>query len=103
MRRVVVADAERVVGFVRAFDDLPIAPPGTVANCFLLTDKSVAYRVAFAESSSAKPDVVATISACSPIKVTVNGRASTDLDELGTSAFSLAIEHALGTHELSFQ
>ena len=73
IRRVVITDASRVAPLVGAFNGLKVEPPGVAMNCFLLTNKAVAYRVAFTTSPAARADVVATLAPCSPVVVTVHG------------------------------
>ena len=101
VRRVVVTDPARVAGLAGAFARLHVAPEGTVAHCLMLTANAVGYRVAFAASASAQPDVVATIRACSPIAVTVGGHKSADLNDFN-GGFGRAVAHALGMSELQF-
>ena len=73
VRRVVVTDAATVARIVRTFDALTVAPPGLVFHCYMLTNKAVAYRIAFAATATARPDIVATAAACSTTPVTAGG------------------------------
>jgi hypothetical protein len=102
VRRAVVTDAAPVATLMRGFDQLRVAPPGQVVNCVMLTEKTVAYRVAFATGEDAAPDLVVTDAICSPIAVTVNGRPSADLSD-PNGAFGSAVAHALGQSTLSFR
>jgi hypothetical protein len=102
VRRVVVTDATRVAELTRGFDQLRVAAPGRITNCVMLTNKTVAYRIAFATTPNATPDLVVTDAICSPISVTVNGRRSADLSDSG-GAFGSAVAHALGQSVLSFR
>lgn len=101
VRRVVVTDPARVARLTSAFARLHVAPKGTIGHCFMLTPKAVGFRVAFAASASTRPDIVATIRACSPIAVTVGGHTSTDLSDVN-GAFGLAVAHVLGTPALQY-
>jgi hypothetical protein len=101
VRRVVVTDAARVAELARGFDRLHVAPPGQIVHCTLLTNRTVAYRVAFTTAENAAPDLVVTDAICSPIAVTVNGSRSADLND-SDGEFGLAVAHALGQSALSF-
>jgi hypothetical protein len=102
VRRVVVTDAARVAALTRDFDQLRVAPPGQVVHCTLLTNRTVAYRVAFATAEHSAPDLIVTDAICSPIAVTVSGSRSADLSD-ADGAFGLAVAHALGQSALSFR
>ena len=73
-RRVVVTDPAKVSAIAQTFDVLSVAPPGLVFNCYMLSSSAVSYRIAFATSSTAKPDLVATAAPCSVTVVTVDGQ-----------------------------
>ena len=77
-----------------------VAPVGSLSNCFALTAKTVDYRVSFAASATAPPDVVATIAPCNAVTVTVGRKPSTPLD---VGAFGPAVARALGQSELTFE
>ena len=100
VRQVVVADRASVATIVNAFNALAVAPVGSWSSCFALTAKTVDYRVSFAASATATPDVVATIAPCSAVIVTVGRKPSTPLD---VGAFGPAVAHALGQSELTFE
>jgi len=102
LRRVVVSDPAKVAEITRAFDGLPVTPPGPVANCVALRSHTTAYRIAFATSPTAPPDLVATDAICNPIRVTVGGHPSANLSD-ANGAFGLAVAHALGMPKLKFQ
>lgn len=99
VRRVVVAGAKRSA-IVSAFNALAVSPPLTPGGCFALGKNSVSYRVAFARSASAVPDVVATIAPCSPIAVRLGGHPSVNLTSSGD--FGRAVAHVLGAADLTF-
>jgi len=102
VRRVVVTDHEEVAQMAHAFDLLRVSPSPWVSNCYALTSNAVSYRIAFAPSTTAAPDVVATAAACSPLEVTVGGRPRPALSaNYGT--FGLAVARAIGETELKFQ
>jgi hypothetical protein len=102
VRRVVVTDRAKVAQIAHAFDALAVSPPGWVSGCYMLTSNTVAYRIAFATSSNASPDLVATAAACSPLAVTVHGRPR-PLLSANYGAFGLAVAAAIGKTELNFR
>ena len=102
VRRVVVTDPANVAQIEHGFDALRVAPTGMVSSCYALTNKAVSYRIAFAASSTATPDLVATAAACSPLVVTVDGLPRPALS-IVPGAFALAVAHAIGKTELNFQ
>ena len=100
-RRVVVAGPKRSA-IVLAFDAQKVSATGDAAGgCFALGVNTVSYRVAFAASATATPDVVATIAPCTPVKVTVGGRRSVSL-AWGSGDLDPAVAHALGERYLTF-
>ena len=100
-RRVVVTGAKEAA-IVRAFDAQNVSPTGDAAGgCFALGANAVSYRVAFAASVNARPDVVALIAPCTPVTVTVGGRKSVSL-AWGSGEFDPAVAHALGERYLNF-
>jgi hypothetical protein len=100
-RRVVVTGPKRSA-IVLAFNTQKISPTGDAAGgCFALGVNTVSYRVAFAASATASPDVVATIAPCTPVKVTVGGRRNVSL-AWGSGDLDPAVAHALGEKYLSF-
>jgi hypothetical protein len=101
-RRVVVTDPAKVADIAHAFDALPVAPPGWVSGCYMLTSKTVSYRIAFATSSTARPDLVASAAPCSPLIVTVGGHPRPALTA-SYGAFGLAVAHGVGKTALTFQ
>jgi len=102
VRRVVVTDHAKVAQIERAFDALRVSPSPWVSGCYMLTSNAVSYRIAFASSPTAAPDVVATAAACSPLNVTVGGRPRPALSG-NSGAFGLAVAHAIGQTTLNFQ
>jgi hypothetical protein len=102
VRRVVVTDRARVAAIVRAFNDLRVAPVGEVFHCYLLRNTAVSYRIAFATSARATPDVVATIAPCANVAITVDGRSRASLSD-NDQMFSRAVAHALDMSALQFQ
>jgi hypothetical protein len=99
-RRVVVTGPKRSA-IVLAFDTQKVSAMGNVAsNCFALGVNAVSYRVAFATSASAAPDVVATIAPCSEVQVRLGARRSLPLTM--SEAFANAVAHALGESGLTF-
>ena len=96
-RRVVVTEPSRVRELARIFNALRVAPPGAVRNCYNIGPSALKYRVAFAASSTARPDVVATIAACSDLAVVLNGKPSASLQ---VSGFADAVAHAIGVPHL---
>jgi hypothetical protein len=100
-KRVVVGGAQRAA-IVLAFNRQKVSPTGDAAGgCFALGMNTVSYRVAFAASPTARPDVVATIAPCTPVEVTVGGRPSVSL-AWGSGDLDPAVAHALGEQYLSF-
>lgn len=102
VRRVVVTDPAKVADIARAFDAVPVAPPGWVSGCYELTSNTVSYRIEFATSPTATPDLVASAAPCSPLAVTVHGRPRPALSA-SYGAFGHAVAHALGKSELNFE
>jgi hypothetical protein len=101
-KRVVTSDPKLVGPLVRAFNRLRVAPPDTVTNCPEIGAHSVAYRVAFAASSTATPDVIATVGLCGPIEVVVHGRAGPALQEVPAQSFATSAAHVLGLQQPHF-
>jgi hypothetical protein len=100
--RVVVSDPVKVAQITRRFDGLRVAPPGQVFHCVAVRTNAVAYRIAFATTAAATPDLIATDAICSSIEVTAGGHRSASLSDFD-GAFGLAIAHALGQSTLKFQ
>jgi len=95
-KRVSTSYPTLVEPIVRTFNGLHVPPPpepnpGGPAGC-----GSVLYRVGFSATPLATPDVVATVGACGGVDVTVNGRASTGLDDLPKQEFATDAAHILG-------
>ena len=99
VRRVVVRGTN-ATAVARAFDALRVAPPGVVYHCPMLNARTVAYRMAFGSTPSARPDLVATLPACGSVLVTVAGRRAPSLTS--SSALYDALARALGRKKLSF-
>ena len=84
-KRVVTADPKLVEPIVNSFNHLTVnPPPGPLGfgECGGAgpTDGTVTYQVAFAESATATPDVVATVGGeCMTVGVTVKGRPAAPL------------------------
>ena len=68
----------------------------------MLSSNAVSYRIAFATSPTAKPDLIATAAACSTTVVTVGGHAKPALSA-SLGAFGLAVARALGKTSLDFE
>jgi hypothetical protein len=100
-RRVVATGARRSA-IVRAFNMQNVSATVGGDSCFALGVNTVSYRVAFAPSAAAMPDVVATIAPCTPVGVTVNGRRSVSL-AWGSGGLDSAVAHALGEANLTFE
>jgi hypothetical protein len=101
-RRVVVTEPATVAQIARTFDALSVAPPREVFNCYMLGPDTVTYRIAFAASPTAKPDLVATAAPCSTTAVTVGGHAKPALNAT-LGAFGTAVARALGKSQLNFR
>ncbi len=101
VQRVVVTGAKEAA-IALAFNAQKVSPTGDAAGgCFALGVNAVTYRVAFAVSATATPDIVATIAPCTPVTVTVGGRRSVSL-AWGSGNLDAAVAHALGERYLSF-
>ncbi|MGO9874622.1 MAG: hypothetical protein ACLPVY_12575 [Acidimicrobiia bacterium] len=95
-KRVSTSDPTLVQPIVQTFNALHVTPPaepnpGGPPGC-----GTVLYRVAFSATLTARPDVVATVGRCGGVDVTVNGRASTGLDDLPKQEFAADAAHILG-------
>jgi len=97
-KRVTTSDPKLVQPLVRTFNRLHVIPPepnpGGPPGC-----GSVVYRVAFSTSSTATPDVVATVGRCGGVDVTVNGHTKTELDDLPRQVFATDAAHVIGLSE----
>lgn len=99
-RRVVATGARRST-IVRSFNMQKVSATVGGGGCFALGPDTVSYRVAFALSAAATPDIVATIAPCTPVGVTVNGRRSVSL-AWGSGGLDSAVADALGESNLTF-
>jgi hypothetical protein len=78
-KRVVATTARLVQPIVDTFNRLAVEPPPGkfgLGGCGFIGNDAVEYRVAFASSPTASPDVVATIPPCGAIGVSVDGHAA---------------------------
>jgi hypothetical protein len=98
-RRVVATGARRSA-IVDVFNVQDVSATVGAHGCFALGMNTVSYRVAFAPSAAATPDIVATIAPCTPVNVTVNGRRSVSL--AGSGDLDSAVAHTLGESNLTF-
>ena len=108
-KRVVTADPKLVQPIVHAFNALRVSPPDVTHGCPPIGSRAVSYRVAFASSTRAAPDVVATIGKCTGVDVTVRGRAAPELGGFSNVAsgnivvaFGNAVARVLGLAEPHF-
>jgi hypothetical protein len=102
-KRVATSDPKVVGPIVRAFNRLKVAPPEGVHGCPVMGIHTASYRIAFATSPRATPNVVATIGKCSRgPSVTVDGRAAPNLLDTVTSEFADAVARVLGFTEPHF-
>lgn len=101
-RHVTTSDPKLVAPIVRAFNQLRLEPPDDIHGCPAIGSRSVGYRVAFARSTGAAPDVVATIVPCGGIGVKVHGGAAPALGWIGDGAFANAAVTVLGLTEPHF-
>jgi hypothetical protein len=104
-RRVVTSDPKSVRGVVRAFNQLRVEPPKSIHSCPPITEHSVSYRVEFAASATAAPDIVATVGACGGAQVAVRGHAAPSLVGVGVVTapdFAQAVARVLGFTEPHF-
>jgi hypothetical protein len=101
-RRVVVTDAAVIQPIVRAFNQARlVAAPGRFGSgfeCGLIGLHDVVYRVAFAESAAATPNIVATL-ACARMRVSVNGHDAPTLENLPNETWN-QLRHVLGLADL---
>ncbi len=89
-KHVVVTDAHLVDPIVKAFNRVRVEPPtGSLGfrECGFQGVHDIVYRIAFATSPAATPDVVATLQ-CYAVSVTVNGRAAPPLQNLSEPAWN---------------
>jgi hypothetical protein len=102
-KRVVTSDPKLVQPIVRAFNRLRVAPPARLSHgCPPITERSVSYRVAFATSTTAAPDIVATIGKCRGLDVMVRGHRAPSLVGLTGPIFLNAVARVLGLSEPHF-
>jgi hypothetical protein len=89
-KHVVVTDARLVNPIVEAFNnarvEAPAGPLGT-HECGFIGLNAIVYRIAFAASPTAMPDIVATLH-CYTVSVTVNGRAAPLLGNISEKAWN---------------
>ncbi len=98
-RRVVVTDSQQVGQIVHSFNELAVSQGGA-HSCPPIPLTAVAYRIAFFESRTAHPDVVATLRSCAGVAVVAGGKASVGLEP--SEGLGDAIAHVLGRSELRF-
>jgi len=99
-KHVIVTDPQVMGPIVKAFNDtrLEAAPdPLGFRECGYVGENAVIYRLEFASSPTAKPDIVATLS-CYVIGVTVNGHAAPTLENLPDATWT-QIRKVLGIAE----
>jgi len=100
-KHVVVTDANLVQPIVSAFNRAPVEAPtghfGGGRECGNIGLHDVVYRIAFAASTTATPDVVAALQ-CYLVAVTVNGRPAPLLQNLSEQAWN-DMAHDLGIAE----
>jgi hypothetical protein len=106
-KRVVTSDPKLVQPIVRIFNRLRVEPPGLVHGCPAMGAHTVSYRIEFAASPTAKPDIVATIGKCGGPSVTVAGHAAPSLVASSGGAvyddsFYNAVARVLGFSEPHF-
>ena len=100
-RHVTTSDPKLVGPIVRAFNQLRVEPPGILHGCPAMSDRSISYRVEFAASATAEPDVVATFGSCGGA-VTVHGKNAPGLDFTTNEAFMDAAVRVLGMDQPHF-
>jgi hypothetical protein len=101
-KRVVATDPKLVQPIVRAFNALRVFPPDQQYSCPAIGANAVSYRVGFAASTTAVPDIVASIGPCGGVSVTVGGRTAPELGDLANVGFGDAVAHLLGLPEPHF-
>jgi hypothetical protein len=101
-KRVVVTDQSVVQPIVRAFNQLPVSPPGGIHGCPLIGPHTVSYQIGFTTSPTATPRIVATIVKCGNVGVAVSGRAAPALGDSVNAAFADSVAHVLGLSEPHF-
>jgi len=95
-KRVTTSDPRLVQTIVQTFNALHVTPPGPPNPGGPSGCGTVLYRVGLSATPTARPDVVATVGRCGGVDVTVNGRASTSLDDLPKQEFATDAAHILG-------
>jgi hypothetical protein len=101
-KRVVVTARSVVESIVSAFNRLRVSAPEDMHGCPPMGSHSVSYRVAFAASPKASPDIIASIGKCSSVGVTVKGHAAPALGDFVNAEFENAVAHTLGLPEPHF-
>jgi hypothetical protein len=104
-KRVVTSDPKLVQPVERTFNRLLIAPPQSVHSCPPITEHTVSYRVEFATSATAAPDITATVGKCGGPSVTVRGHPAPSLVGVGVVTapdFAQAVARVLGFAEPHF-
>jgi hypothetical protein len=99
-KHVITSDSKLVQPIVKAFNAARLeAVPGRDAfrECGFIGENAVVYRLEFATSPTAKPDIVATLS-CLEIGVTVHGRGAPELQDLPAATWT-QIRKVLGIAE----
>jgi hypothetical protein len=99
-KHLIVTEANLVRPIVTAFNSARVEPPaGTLRfrECGYIGLHDIVYRIAFATTATATPDVVATLQ-CAAISVTVNGRPAPSLQTLSEQAWN-DMTHDLGIAE----
>jgi hypothetical protein len=104
-RRVVTSDPKLVQPVERTFNRLLVAPPRLIHGCPPITEHTVSYRVEFATSATAPPDITATVGKCGGPDVTVRGHRAPSLVGVGVVTapdFAQAVARVLGFAEPHF-
>ena len=95
-KRVVATTADLVQPVLWSFNQLQVSAPAYGSECG--SGGRLSYRIAFARSPDATPDLVATIGPCLGVGATSGKRALPLLDPTG--AFADSVAHLLGASEL---